>query len=243
MVFLGENWRSWLSHLLFAVNYDRQHLNSMTGHLWSVCVEVHFYVFIGVLVAVTGSRGFTLLPFLCIAITAGRVASGTELSIATHKRVDEILAGACLALAYHDRLNLGLKWLLGRVWQAPLMVLLLVSCHPSSGPMNYLRPYFGAALVGSTLWRPEEDRLNRALGSRFLKYMATVSYALYVIHPATMYGWLGGGGRWEKYLLKRPISAVLTFGLAHLSTHYYEKRWISLGKKLTTRWMRPAEAA
>jgi peptidoglycan/LPS O-acetylase OafA/YrhL len=58
-----------------------------------------------------------------------------------------------------------------------------------------------------------------------MRYVANISYALYVIHPLTAYGWMNEGSVLIKYLLKRPISLVLTFTLAHLSTFYWERPW------------------
>jgi peptidoglycan/LPS O-acetylase OafA/YrhL len=68
------------------------------------------------------------------------------------------------------------------------------------------------------------------LASRPLRYIATISYALYVIHPATVHGWMNEGGTLTRYLLKRPMSFALTFILAHLSTFYWESRWQAAAK-------------
>lgn len=228
----GKDPLYYLSHFLFLINYDHAHITGVTSHFWSLCVEVHFYVFIGLLIAMAGRRGFVLLPPLCVAITLTRVFDGAYVSIVTHLRVDEILAGSCLALVYHDCMGGHVKRVLSRMNQALLVLLLVLACYPGMGPMQYLRPYMAAALVGSTLFRPE-NVLHRALSGGFLRYIATVSYALYVWHKLTMFGWLGTGGTFERYLLKRPISFALTFGLAHLSTFYYEKWWIDVGKRLT----------
>ena len=70
-----------------------------------------------------------------------------------------------------------------------------------------------------------------ALKSRFLVYVAGISYALYVIHPMLAASWLGSGDLIEKYA-KRPLLFAALFLLAHLSTGYYERRWIALGKRL-----------
>ena len=47
--------------------------------------------------------------------------------------------------------------------------------------------------------------------------------------------WLGSGERLLKYA-KRPLLVLATFGLAHLSTFYFESRMISLGKLAAKRW-------
>jgi peptidoglycan/LPS O-acetylase OafA/YrhL len=64
-----------------------------------------------------------------------------------------------------------------------------------------------------------------------LAYLAKISYALYVIHPATTLGWLGEGDVVVRYT-KRIGSFFLSFLFAHVSTNYYEKYWIGLGHRL-----------
>jgi peptidoglycan/LPS O-acetylase OafA/YrhL len=235
LVWLGSGPMYFVSHALFTINYDHAHMSNLTGHFWSLCVEVHFYLFIGLLIGILGRKGFAVLPIVCLAITGLRIAKGVHISIVTHFRADEILAGACLALAYQGYFAAALcKKSLGRIPQLILAGMLLLSSHPAMGPLNYLRPYCAAALVGSTLFRPE-NRLSGWLCSGLLKYVAKISYALYVIHPVTYFGWLQTGGPLLKYIFKRPISFALTFGLAHLSTHYFEQRWMDWGKAMARR--------
>ena len=112
-----------------------------------------------------------------------------------------------------------------------MIALLALASHPSSGFVNYLRPYIAAALVGITLFDPPAW-IAAVLRGRKLHYIATVSFALYVIHHLFMFTWLLEGDRWIRYL-KRPLLFALTFALAHLSTFYYEQRWIEFGKRLS----------
>lgn len=223
----------YLPHYLFVTNYDGPHTTRLTSHFWSLCVEVHFYIFVALLVLFGGRRPLLLLPLVGVIITAFRVAHGAYVSVETHSRVDEILAGASLALVHAGRLAPGVKGLLTRAPQVLLAALLVLSSYPDLPAMNYLRPYCAAALVGSTLWRPANG-LSRTLSCAPLRYIATISYALYVVHKVTMFGWLGTGLWPVRYLVKRPISFVVTFALAHLSTFHYERWWIDLGKRLTT---------
>lgn len=224
--------------LLFYANIPPYWLTSLTGHLWSVCLEMQFYLFIGTLFALTGRRGLFLLPLVCVAVTAGRVIDGVEFSYSTRYRVDEILSGATLALVYEGMLGTLAEKLLSRANWLVLSALLLISCHPGSGGMNYLRPYFAAALVGSTVFQGETWLARRMLNS-FLGYCAEISYALYVIHPLTYHGWMGQGSTVVRFI-KRPFSFALAFGGAHLSTRYYESRWIAWGKRHTVRTHRVA---
>ena len=87
-------------------------------------------------------------------------------------------------------------------------------------------------VVGSSLFATQTYWYHPWLKGRILFYIASISYAVYVIHVGLAHTWLGEGETLEKYL-KRPLLLAVTFALAHLSTFYYEKYWINLGKKLT----------
>ncbi len=232
---------AYASHFLFYANLPPFPLTDVTAHFWSLCVEMHFYLGIAVLFAIGGRRGLMLLPALCIGFTALRLSYGEELSIQTQFRIDEILAGAVLALALAGKFG---AWP-GRTFRTvsqPLLVLLLaVASHPDSGFMNYLRPYFAALLVGATIARAN-TRLGTLLRHGTLRYMAEVSFALYVIHPLLAHTWLGAGEGWEKYV-KRPLLFCVLFGLAHLSTFYYERPWMRGGHLLGARLSPQGSAA
>ena len=92
----------------------------------------------------------------------------------------------------------------------------------------------GAVVVGLMMycqWQP----LMRLLESPVAAYIARISYALYIYHMLMIFGWMNMGSDWERYLLKRPVSFLLTFAAAHVSTFWWEQRWQDLAKKLTSR--------
>ena len=226
---------SYLPNFLFYANLPPIRLTAVASHLWSMCVEMQFYLAVAmiVLVLVAGARGLLLLPLLSIAVTVLRVVDGAYLDIVTWHRVNEILAGVTLALIFSERLGAAAVRVLARCNVYWLLPLAAITCHPDAGFMNYLRPYVVALLVGSTLYAPPASA-RAVLSSRILKYLATISFALYVIHGILMETWLGEGDLLVKYA-KRPLLFALTFALAHLSTFHYEARWIALGKRLTQR--------
>lgn len=223
---------SWLAHLFFYANWPPMALGITTSHFWSLCVEVQFYIAIALLVALLGRRGLLLIPFICIAFTMYRVSNEVYIAINTYFRVDEILAGSILALIYSGKYGNLPSHVLKNINQMFVMVLLVISCHPDSGFMNYLRPYLAALLVGTTLYR--SNPLTRFLHAKVIVYIAATSYALYIIHPLLAHSWLGSGGVVEKYA-KRPLLFLILFASAHVSTFYYEHKWISLGKRLSLR--------
>jgi len=217
------------SHMLFVANLLPDQLVVGIGHLWSLCVEVQFYAAIALLVAIFGKRGLYVLPAVCLSVTIHRVTRGAYADINTLLRVDEILAGSTLALAFaHGRIPR-----LNRYMLASVFVAFLISCHPSFGAANYARPYLAALLVGSTLVAPPRA-VATVLESATLRYVAEISFALYVVHPSLAATWLGEGDKWVKYL-KRPLLFAAAFALAHLSTRYYERPFIELGRQLSRR--------
>ena len=226
-----------LSHFFFFANYSDS-FSKTTLHFWSLCVEIHFYLFMAILVAM--GRGYALnclpflLPFLSVMELIFKPHTGLD-GMATHWRVDELLAGGCLALLYTERM----EWL-GKakkfIAQVPLVFLFafhLVSCHDFFPETHFLRPYAALMLVGKTL--ASRDKIfTSLLDNSFLRYIAAVSYALYVIHPFTLYGWVSEGDTMVRYT-KRILSFGMTFGLAHVSTHYFESYFTNLGRSIAKR--------
>lgn len=154
------------------------------------------------------------------------------MAINTYYRIDEIFAGCILALLYNEKNNSSVNRFFCRLSPLYLLPIVVLSSHPNGGFLQFMRPYLALLLVGATLFNEKETWWNRGLNNRMLFYTASISYALYVIHGGLNLTWLGDGDKLERYL-KRPLLFLATFMLAHISTFYYEKYWISLGKKLT----------
>lgn len=219
------------SHLLFYGNLGAASLVKPASHFWSLCVEIQFYVGIALLVALLGKKALWALPILCLAVTGYRVLNSIEMAVATQYRIDEILAGCILSLAYH-RFRKTAQVIFNYTNSIFLLPLLLLSAHEAGGAINYLRPYIAMLVIGATLFKIDNAWWNRWLDHYILKYIATVSYALYVIHGGLRETWLASGDLLTRYS-KRPLFFAVTFGLAHLSTFCFEKYWIALGKRIT----------
>jgi peptidoglycan/LPS O-acetylase OafA/YrhL len=240
IVFLGFtfNPKALLWTNLFMINYFTQYIApGLTEHLWSLCVEMHFYAAIALIVLSFGKRGLWLVWPACLIITLLRVRAGAYISIETHLRVDEILVGACVATVLPRLSNL-------KVFPELIVVAVIIwafaSC-PLTHSFQYVRPYSVALLLVFTV-NCSSAYPKTILASPLLRYIATISYALYVVHPATAYGWLNEGGVLTKYLLKRPISFALTFIFAHLSTFYWERPWRMAVKQLLRKRQQIASA-
>ena len=230
-----------LPHFLFYGNLPPFWLTPVTAHYWSLCVEVQFYAAIALLFFLGRRRALKALPVACVVITVLRIHAGEYAAIQTYYRLDEILSGATIALIYYGEFGESARSTLAKInpWLAG--ALFLASTHAASEWLNYGRPYFAAALVGSSISRPGFPATG-LLRSRALAYIAATSYALYIVHPLLASTWLGSGDKLVHYA-KRPLLIVAIFGVAHLSTFYYENRWIALGKRWAARFSARPKAA
>jgi len=228
-LFFGLPTQSLVLNLLFVSNYLTDGLSGgPVGHLWSLCVEMHFYLVVSLVVWIGGARALWLIPIAAVIVTGLRVQGEVVASINTHLRVDEILAGGILALIsahYGDQLRRSLahKGLATAVLLI-LCTLLLVSCHDKGGFLVYLRPYFTLATVGVVMHCNLRTLLT-LLEGRVAGYIAKISYALYVYHPLMIFGWMNAGSTFERYILKRPVSVVLMLAASHASTFWWERWW------------------
>ncbi|MFV0384921.1 acyltransferase family protein [Paracoccus sp. (in: a-proteobacteria)] len=236
-VFIHGRWDSFLAVLTFTLNYRDSQLVPGLSHLWSICVEFHFYIFIGLTVWLFGRRGLWVIPVAFLTILVLRIDAGATSTIRTLYRVDEILAGGLLALLWHNRdlpALARLRVVIGKgfwLWGG----LLLLSCHPVSGGLMYFRPLMGFLMLGAVL-EHGEGPVRKCLRLPVLAYIASISYALYIWHPLFRLGWLGERGTTVMfYLVKRPIAILCSFALAHLTTRTIEKYFMDRGKQLERR--------
>nr|WP_166180521.1 acyltransferase [Altererythrobacter segetis] len=221
-----------VANLLFYANLPPARLMHGGEHLWSLCVEVQFYAVAAALALLPRRRGLYLVTLLGLLVTALRVQAGEPISIITWHRVDEILAGGTIALVYCGWYGVGAQALLRRTPVAVAVAAWLLCSHPASGPLLYIRPYAAALVIGTSL-QGVAGLPGRLLTSRPMAYIAEISYALYVIHGILTVTWLGSGPRLEKYA-KRPLLFAATFALAHLSTRYFERPFVRLGRRITS---------
>jgi peptidoglycan/LPS O-acetylase OafA/YrhL len=226
----------------FLLNYFPDHMNSYNAHFWSLCVEVQFYLAIALVVLLAGQKGLWIVWPACLAVTALRVSAGAYTHIQTHLRVDEILAGACVATLYKDSWRGCMRF--PTIIAGVAALLWFASGSPYAGWFQYLRPYATASLLAAVLCH-HQTPLAGLLASAPMRYVAATSYALYVFHPLTIHGWWNQGTIFERYVLKRPISFIMTFAAAHFSTFYWERLWQESARKWIRqrRWLRSQSVA
>lgn len=207
---------------LFIANLPPTTLFHGGEHLWSLCVEMQFYVGVALIAEVFGPRGLCLLPLFSLSVTAIRIADGAGISIFTYERLDEILAGATFALIYYRWPRLTLPaWL-----TLSMFPLTLIASHEGTGYFMYLRPYLAATMVGTSIYAAPV-RMRQLFELPMTIYIAKISYGLYVLHGMFSATWLGTGSPLPRYA-KRPLLVLTTFAAADFSYRYYEtpaRRW------------------
>ncbi|MEL6378127.1 MAG: acyltransferase, partial [Pseudomonadota bacterium] len=219
---------------LYVLNYWHEAIAPSVSPLWSLGIEMHFYIAIGLSVLFLGRRGFWLVPIAAALVTVARVETGSFGSIVTHLRVDEILSGSMLAMLWlhRDQKIFSAVWRFLPMCFWPLVLMWALSCWPPTGAWGYLRPYLTALMIGSVLAK-QGGWQQAILAWHVFRYIAAVSFALYVWHSPFRHGWFNEGSDLERYLIKRPIGFAATFLLAHLSTNFYEKPIIKWAKNLS----------
>ena len=151
--------------------------------------------------------------------------------------MDEILAGGVVALLVGGQISSAVIQRLKAIPVPVVILLLAASCHPVFEAHGFLalRPYCALVLIAQTIDRAQSPHLA-LLRSAPARYIAGISYALYVLHLSATAGWLGTGDSKLVIYAKRPISILLAWAGAHLSTRYLEKPAMRLGRRLIVRY-------
>jgi len=220
-----------LYNFTFVANLDRSQLTVAGEHLWSLDLEVQFYVAIGLLWALLKRRSLWVIAVAYVLLLVRRHVTQIQADSHTLDRMDEILAGALLygwthSTRWQDKVRQALSVPL---WM-PILAFLL-ACSLQFLPLNTFRSLFCAWMIGASLQQSMAERpiaIIQWLDQKWLKYCASISYALYIVHPILgHHTWLGSGELVERYA-KRPLLLLAAFALAHLATRYLEPwalRW------------------
>lgn len=231
---------------------------SYLEHLWSLCIEEHFYLVWPFAVFMMARRP-RLLIGVCLAVSLGAMLArltGSLMGLSwwttyvlTPFRLDGLALGAFLAVTARqpgglDRLVRALP-----VVVAVAGVLLLLTFGwtrlVSRDSMELVLPVRAAViqvllaclLVGA-LVAPERSSLSRFFRSRWLVFLGTYSYGLYVYHHFISYyltinhtereltAWLGSHG--AAITLQATLGATASIAIACASYELFEKRFLGL---------------
>lgn len=231
---------------------------SYLEHFWSLCVEEHFYLFWPAVVFLLVRRPRVLLA-VCLATAFGAMLArltGSVMGLSwwttyvlTPFRLDGLALGAFLAVLV--RQPGGLEMLVRALPRVAgvvggLLVLSFVWTRVVSREgLEVVLPFRAglvqillACLLVWALTAPKRAIVSRFFSNRFMMFLGTYSYGLYVYHHFISYylstnrtelelaQWLGSHG--AAVALQATLGAAASLAIAYVSYEYFEKRFLKL---------------
>ena len=220
------------SCIFFFRNYLPWQLGSWySGHLWSLSVEEHFYLFWPTLLVWTGVRRAWIwavgLSVLSAAWRWWGLFPGNDSR--TDLRLDSLLMGATVAFLLHS--GRGRAWLERclnpAAWVVTLALLVAAIRFEAQFAASLLIPL----LIAGTVTHPDWA-LSRVLDWKPFRALGRISYSLYLWQQIFLYPpWqprpLGGG------VQRLPWSLLLALGCAVVSYFVVERPSIRWGRRLS----------
>lgn len=218
-------------------------VSSGPGHFWSLAVEEHFYLIWPLLIFLLPLRHFTYVVFgtllLPPILRLVFLEHGTGVFYFTLTRMDALAYGALLALLLVDT-TIGpsryIGWFRGLLLALSMLLLPMFAFFSGSGAAWLqtiklsLIPALFFALIGFCLVDPASKSLTTILSLRGLRWLGSISYGLYVFHPACF-------EFVQKFLMPTTIYAdiaesfLLTIAVASLSFYCLESPIRNLNKR------------
>ncbi|WP_019201187.1 acyltransferase [Tsukamurella sp. 1534] len=231
----GHGWGGYLRHLLFVQIYGVGHVHTGLAQMWSMCVEVAFYLALPLLglALVRCAPRMWPVPAAMVLLAAGWIAlvTATEVFGKTARSWPPGYAAA-FAAGIVAALTVGrVPWTrglrLGLLAGALAAYGLLVT--PLAGPIDLRLPspgqgvakYLLEALVGGLLVAAAAGGPSRVLGSRPMVWLGSISYEYFLIHVMVMdvvvlnlFGWtLFQGSTWAIVAVTTAITVPLSWAL------------------------------
>ncbi|CAM3918040.1 Peptidoglycan/LPS O-acetylase OafA/YrhL, contains acyltransferase and SGNH-hydrolase domains [Tsukamurella ocularis] len=227
----GHGWIPYLRHLTFTQIYGVGAVHTGLTQMWSMCVEVAFYLALPLLgLWLLRARRAWIVPAAMVAASVGWLVlvTATEVFGKTARSwppgfAAAFAAGMAVALLV-DRVRLP-RWPLLLAAAVAYGVLLT----PLAGPIDLRLPtpaqgvtkFLLEALIGGLLVAAFATGPSRVLGSRPMVWLGTISYEFFLIHVMVMevvvldlFGWsLFTGSTWPIAVVTAAITVVLSWAL------------------------------
>jgi peptidoglycan/LPS O-acetylase OafA/YrhL len=253
---------------LYAVNiYIAKHGEwsfSYLDHFWSLAIEEHFYLFWPVVVFVMARRPRVLIAVSLATALCAMLArlTGSLMGLSwwttytlTPFRLDGLALGGFLAVTARqprglERLVRALPLVMA-IAGGLLAVTFVWTRLVSRAELELILPVRAALililLACLLLWAviaPDRSATSRFFRSRFMVFLGTYSYGLYVYHHFISYylvinrtdlelaGWLGSHP--AAVALQATVGAAASLALAYVSYELFEKRFLRLKRLFAT---------
>lgn len=242
---IGENfWQKLLMYIFILPNLAVSLYGEIAGasQSWSLGTEEQFYLFWPLIIALFRKRVLwvmviVLIFYWAIALILGKAASIDPAFIGVSKfwslfNINCMAIGGIFAVLYHDKHKLVLRFLFNKlVFMSTVIYLLLsLALGIKYGFFHYeVYSVLFSIIIINLACNP---RYSTILEYKPLNYMGSISYGIYMFHPAILPAVIFvekhfGGGSLMIYIL----TLSLTFIISALSYEYLEKYFLRLKNK------------
>ena len=201
--YLNEQSPTYIYHFLFGGNFDlidNGPKSVATNHLWSICIEEHFYLFCPLLVGFIPmkklSRALLFIVFICIIFRGFFLASTSDYVMSyyvhTLSRIDVLALGALFGyLFYHNKIQFN-DAIHTRFFIYSILLLLFFNVnYIESGSFlfdtmkKYLFVLPIAYWIGNFLFNP--NAFFSVQKPNILHQFGKVSYGIYMFNPVIIF--------------------------------------------------------
>lgn len=260
-----RQWWAWLYAVNIYIAIQGDWSFSYLEHLWSLCIEEHFYLVWPVVVYLLARRPRWLISVslaIALAAMAARL-TGSMMGLSwwttyvlTPFRLDGLALGASLAVAVRqpggvDRTMRALPWV-AAVAAALLVGTFVWTRLVSRESMELVLPVRASliqVLLGCLLFRalvaPPGSSISRFFCTRWLVVLGTYSYGLYVYHHFISYYLTVNrtefelarwlGSHGAAVALQATLGVAVSLAVAFFSYEYFEKRFLRLKRHYAAR--------
>lgn len=236
-------WKAAVAALLFLTNYSPFDPAGYFTLTWSLAVEEHFYLLFPLAMLVFKQRTqivLTMCLVTCLALRihfAGVIPDGAIQGY-THFRIDSIAWGCLLSMMIHKRAEIAYAKILDFMSSrtgALIGAALLISSFAIRDPIFRVTFRFsvqGLALMflfAGLFYRSPRNVFSKALSSKPLTFVGTISYSLYLWH---MMGHMVAAEMGYKWLDSVPLALGIGVPCAVLSYYFIETPARKFGTRL-----------
>jgi peptidoglycan/LPS O-acetylase OafA/YrhL len=247
--YLFEQSPTYSYHFLFAGNFDlisNGTKSIATNHLWSICIEEHFYLFCPLLIGFIPMKklpqALLFIVLITIVFRAFFLSSTADYGMAyyvhTLSRIDTLALGGYFGyLFYHKKIQFNNPLPVRLIVYSFFLLLFFNVNYVDSGSFihdavkKYLFVLPAAYWIGNFLFNPYAIFAMRK--PNFLLHFGKVSYGIYMFNPVlifliiTLFAKLG----WQNYFLFLAMVHVALAISTFLSYRFFELPFLALKEK------------
>lgn len=247
--FFNEQEPGYLYHFFFMGNFDIMYNGTKsiaTDHLWSICVEEHFYLLCPLLIAFVPVKRLPEALLSVIVLTVLFRAylftsipmPGSALYVHTLSRMDVLAIGSLFGyLAYFKRITFNHKWQIRFLIYGVFIFMMLTENYSDTSTFfnATIKKYFYVLVtlywVGNFMFNP--DAFLQVKKQNILHQLGKATYGIYMFNPIVIFLVLQGFNKFHahNYLL---YFVLVNAGLAivcYLSYRFFEMPFLALKEK------------